>query len=98
MIPAAMIAFGFLGMLTIKRAPSPSMLWRRWSVERELRELARYRRRLRTTTEEAERDYRANPAARDQLGRELAALVVLLVQCDERIDAALDRLDAMRPQ
>lgn len=67
--------------------------WRRAWLRRDLRNLAAYRRRLRNYSEQAEARYRAGST---DVGRELAACAVLLVDCDEQIDRALDQLDQAR--
>lgn len=78
--------------------PAPRW-WRRWDLRRELRSMAAYRGRIRRHVGEVERALRAghHPSVdRDQLGRELAALAVLMVDADDRIDHLLDQLTDLR--
>lgn len=65
----------------------------RWAVRRDLRSLAAYRRRIRACARDAEARYRAGYY--DDAGRELAALAILLDQCDRDIDRALDEYDTL---
>lgn len=90
--------------LSAMRTVTPPRWWRRAMLRRELKGHAQYRRRIRRTAERIEADLRAaqrgHPSAvdldREQLGRELAACAVLLVDVDAMIDHDLDQLDALR--
>lgn len=72
------------------KGSTPGRWWRRVKIERELRRLARTRRRTRQAFDAA---CAGHPSAYG--GREAAAVALALVDLDEQIDQALDRLDAL---